>query len=272
MYICIFFTIFSIKCLRKLNKLKLLVYYKIQSTRTMMILKCNLCQNEFKKKQSLQVHLNEKRCKSELLQNLHKLHEYIEQLKNNQHQTINQSIIGGDHNTYINVKIEINPITKLDISHIEPEKMKHLIEKYDDVTPKNPEKLNLLLTDYIKDVICDKEHPENHAVKYIKKKPPTYNCFIEDTEGNTVTVIKGLKDTCEVLSDPMLNTLKTKLKEFLQKYKEDEEFDYSLYEDAIKQLRKELNKGAVKKALSSVLQNDILNNIQMKLNISANKS
>jgi hypothetical protein len=236
-----------------------------------MIFKCNLCNNEFKKKQSLQIHLNEKRCKSHLLDNLFQLHEFIESLKiASTSQTINQSIIGGDHNTYINVKIEINPITKLDISHIEPDKMKNLIEKYDDNTCKTSEKLNLLLTDYIKDVICDKEHPENHAVKYIKKKPPTYNCFIEDTEGNTVTVIKGLKDTCELLSDPMLNTLKVKLKEFLQRYKEDEEFDYSLYEDAIKQLRKELNKGTVKKALSSVLQNDILNNIQMKLNISAN--
>lgn len=237
-----------------------------------MIFKCNLCNNEFKKKQSLQIHLNDKRCKSHLLDNLFQLHEFIESLKiASTSQTINQSIIGGDHNTYINVKIEINPITKLDISHIEPDKMKNLIEKYDeDSTSKTPERLNLLLTDYIKDVICDKEHPENHAVKYIKKKPPTYNCLIEDTEGNTVTVIKGLKDTCELLSDPMLNTLKVKLKEFLQRYKEDEEFDYSLYEDAIKQLRKELNKGTVKKALSSVLQNDILNNIQMKLNISAN--
>ena len=239
-----------------------------------MLLRCNLCNNDFKKKQSLLIHLNDKRCKSHLLDNLYQLHELIENLKiTSNSQTISQSIVGGDHNTYINVKIEINPITKLDISHIEPEKMKMLIEKYDDdATSKSPEKLNLLLTDYIKDVICDNEHPENHAVKYTKKKPPTYNCFIEDTEGNTVSVIKGLKDTCEVLSDPMLNTLKTKLKDFLQKYKEDEEFDYSLYEDAIKQLKKELNKGVVKKALSSVLQNDILNNIQMKLNISANKS
>jgi hypothetical protein len=235
-----------------------------------MTFKCSLCNNEFKKKQSLQIHLNEKRCKSHLLDNLVQLHEFIESLKQiNTNQTINNSIVGGDHNTYINVRIEINPITNLDINHIEPEKMKNLIEKYDD--QKNPEKLNLLLSDYIKDVMCDEEHPENHAVKYIKKKPPTYNCLIEDTEGNTVTVIKNLKDTCELLSDPMLNTLKIKLKEFLQKYKQDEDFDYSIYEDAIKQLRKELNKVTVKKALSSVLQNDILNNIQMKLDISADK-
>lgn len=240
-----------------------------------MIFKCNLCNNEFKKKQSLQIHLNDKRCKSHLLDNLFQLHEYIETLKvASNSQTINQSIVGGEHNTYINVKIEINPITKLQVGHIEPDKMKKLIEKYDDSTVKNSNKLNLLLSDYIKDVMCDSKHPENHAVKYIKKKPPTYNCTIEDTDGNTVTVIKGLKDACELLSDPMLNTLKKKLKEFLVKYKDDknEDFDYSLYEDAIRQLKNELNKETVKKALSSVLQNDILNDIQMKLNISANKS
>jgi len=235
-----------------------------------MIYKCNLCKNEFKKKQSLQTHLNDRRCKSDLLDNLYKLHEYIESLKIiSCSQNISQSIVGGDNNTYINVKIEINPITKLDISHIEPEKMKNLIEKYDDVQDKNPEKLNLLLTDYIKNVICDNEHPENHAVKYIKKKPPTYNCFIEDTDGNTVTVIKGLKDTCELLTDPILDQLKIKLKECLLKYKNNNstDFDYSLYEDAFKELKKELNKETVKRALKGVLKNDILHNIEMKFKI-----
>jgi hypothetical protein len=254
-----------------------------------MLFKCTLCGFDFKKKQSLQVHLNEKRCKSDLLNNHLKLHEFLDE-KDRLIESLKQSInllqnngisnnsgvigIGGEHNMYINVKIEINPITKLQVGHIEPDKMKNLIEKYDDDTPKNSDKLNLLLSDYIKDVMCDSKHPENHAVKYIKKKPPTYNCIIEDDNGNTVTVIKGLKDTCELLSDPMLNTLKVKLKEFLTKYKKDqhEEFDYSLYEDAIKQLKNELNKDTVKKALSCVLQNDILNDIQMKLNISANKS
>ena len=134
-----------------------------------MILKCNLCQNEFKQKQSLRMHLNEKRCKSTLLNNWLELNEYIESLKKNQihNQQINNAIVGGENNTYINVKIEINPITKLDLSHIEPDKMKSLIEKYDD--NKSPDKLNLLLSDYIKDVICNKDHPENHSIKYVKK-------------------------------------------------------------------------------------------------------
>jgi hypothetical protein len=237
-----------------------------------MTLKCNLCQNEFKEKQFLRKHLNDKRCKSNLLNNWLELNEYIESLKKNQihNQQISNAIVGGEHNTYINVKIEINPITKLDLSHIEPVKMKSLIEKYDD--NKSPDKLNLLLSDYIKDVICNKDHPENHSIKYVKKKPPTYNCIIEDENGNTIETIKGLRDSCELLSDPILNTLKTKLQEFLSRYKKDEEFDYGMYRTTIHHLKKELDKTAVKKALSAVLQNDILNNIQMKLNISGEQN
>lgn len=226
-------------------------------------------------KKNLYVHLNGKRCKSPLLNDLVKLNEFLLE----QEQKIKQLTINGNNNTItnsnndINMKIEINinPITKLNINYIEPEKMKALIEQYDD---KNSDKLNLLLSNYIKDVICDNEHPENHAVKYTKKKPPTYNSITEDIDGNSISIIKGLKDTCELLSDPILNQLKSKMKEFIKKYKTDidSQFDYSLYEDAIMQLRNELNKDNVKKALGSVLRNDILNNIDMKLCCSINNT
>lgn len=222
---------------------------------------CRLCQNVFKKKQSLQVHLSEKRCKSEYAFDLVKLHHLLEQKD-----TLIDSLRTTPKDFNININIEINPITKLKIDHIDTEKMKRLIEIYDKC--KTPEKLNILLSGYIKDLMCDSEHPENHAVKYVKKKPPTYNSLIEDINGNTVNVIKGLKDTCELLSHPILDKLKVKLIEFIKKYKPDEDpdFDFSLYEDVILQLKKEFNRANVKKALSSVLQNDILNNIQMKLN------
>ena len=165
------------------------------------------------------------------------------------------------------------------MNHIETDKIKHIIEKMDDDKEMvgykekfNNDKVNLLLSDYIKGIICDSSHPENHAVKYIKKKPPTYNALVEDSEGNII--IKGVKDTCELLTDPILDQLKIKLKEFIIKYKKDTEpdFDYILYENAIKELKKELNKSNVKKALSSVLKNDILNNIEMKLNVTEDKS
>ena len=72
----------------------------------------------------------------------------------------------------------------------------------------------------------------------------------------------------------ILDKLKVKLKEFITKYKKDTEpdFDFVLYENAIKELKKALNKSNVKKALSSVLKNDILNNIEMKLNVTEDKS
>lgn len=240
---------------------------------------CNICNNTFAQKKNLQIHLSEKRCKAEIAFDLFKLNDYITNQKQQIEELQKQINITGDKNAVganvnccneINMKIEINinPITKLNVNYLDTDKMKLLIEDYDKLnTEKNPERLNMLLSGYIKDVICDAAHPENHAVKYIKKKPPTFNAVTEDPEGNSISVIKGLKDTCELLSDPVLETLKAKMKEFVNKYRKDTEpeFDYGLYEDAIKQLKKELNKANVKKALGSVLKNDILNNIEMKL-------
>lgn len=122
-------------------------------------------------------------------------------------------------NLTINIeRIEImNPINKLDTCYIEPDKMKQLIEEY------NYPKLNLLLGNYIKDIICNKEQPQNHSVKYVKKKPPTYNSIIQDSDGNLINVVKNLKDSCELLTEPILETLKLKLKQYIKYYKNDDE-------------------------------------------------
>ena len=123
-------------------------------------------------------------------------------------------------------------------------------------------KLNYLLSDYIKEIIHNKEHPENHSVKYIKKKPPTFSNTINH-EGEKINVIKNLKDSCELLSEPVLQNLKRKLKECNKAYKNDEDFQ-DMYEDTVRDIYRELNKDSVKKALSTVLQTDILNDIEMK--------
>ena len=229
---------------------------------------CNLCSNKFTQKKNLNKHLGEKRCKSDLPTDLIKLNNYISELKLKISSSDKISVVG-DHNfnttNNVNIKIElnINPIQKLNTNHIQVEEMKKFVEQYD----LNPDKLNLLLGGYVKNIICDPEHPENQPVKYIKKRPPTYNSLIENCDGNKINVIKGLKDTCELLTDPILNTLKTKLQQFLKKYRKDINFNYLIYEETISELRNELNKTNVKKALSSVLQNDILNNIEMKLSL-----
>lgn len=80
--------------------------------------------------------------------------------------------VGNNNNNTINninmkIEIQINPVTKLQIGHIETDKMKHMIEKYDDDKEMvgykekfNNDKVNLLLSGYIKDIICDSSHPE----------------------------------------------------------------------------------------------------------------
>jgi hypothetical protein len=231
---------------------------------------CLICNTEFTSKSNLNKHLNNNKCKINSYKILHEQLEKLEKLEqtngnnvnvvNNSGEVIN-NINNNVNNVTIKIEFNINPANKLDTSHITPEYMKALIEEYDI----KPEKVNLLLGGYVKDIICDPKHPENHVTKYLKKHPATFSSVIEDRNGNKINVIKGLKDTCELLSDPILNTLKVKLREFLKKYRKNEEFNYLIYEETISELRNELNKANVKKALSTVLQNDILNNIEMKL-------
>jgi len=235
-----------------------------------MNLICNFCNNGFTRKDSLIKHLKDNRCEAAKIMTVLDYHNKIEELKqgivitgnNNHHISLNHNNITNN----INFNIQIQPITKLSLEHISPDKMKQVIETYD--TDKS--KLNYLLTEYLNNVLCDKQHPENHAVKYTKRYPPTFNSITEDSDGNIITTIKGLKDTCELLSDPVLDVLKTKLSECIKKYKKDDDtnYDYSLYEDAIKELRKEFKKDNIKKVLSNFLKNDLINNIEMKLNMS----
>ena len=235
--------------------------------------RCLFCNAEFRDTVILKRHLNRKTPCIEFSILHERYEELLKKNKEDHTRTIgevkNAIISNGDNNQIMNIKIEINvnPVTNLKIDYLEPEKMKEFVEKLDC----NSGKLNLLMSDYIKEIVCNKEHPENHSVKYVKKKPPTFNTIIEK-DGETISVFKGLNDTCELLTDPILGKLKVKLKEFLKKYKKDEDYDYSFYEDTIDQLKKELNKDNVKRALNSVLQNDILNTIEMKLNLIKNNS
>lgn len=225
---------------------------------------CSLCSNSFKYKSNLTKHLTDNRCKAPILQDLLQLHNLILNLKNNK--TGDLSLIGNNnsHNTLANVNIninvilDINSINKLTTDHIEPEKMKEFIEKY------TYPKLNLFLSEYIKELICNKDQPQNHSVKYITKNPPRFNSVVETKEGEKINVIRNLKDSCELLLKPVLDTLERKLNECLKKYRNDEDFMGDC-EYEINDINKELNKESVKKALSTVLQNDILTDIQMKL-------
>lgn len=218
---------------------------------------CVYCDKTFTRKFTLKRHIINKDCS---LKNTDKLWEFQDNLLNvNTNINSNPTTINGNMNVIngnvnINVIIQPNPISKLNVDYILPEKMKNLVEKYD------YDKSHLLLSEYIKDIIHNKEHPENHSVKYVKKRPPTFSNTIE----NGVNVIKNLKDSCELLSEPVLENLKQKLRQCKKVFKNDSDF-LNVYEDTVKEIYKELNKDIVKKALSTVLQTDILNDIEMKL-------
>ena len=225
---------------------------------------CVFCSDSFTRKDNLKRHLINKKCSLKNLDNCDKLLEIQEKCTNkpiapvttNAHNIHNGS--GNINNIIIN--LTVNPVNKLNVDYIVPDKMKDLVEEY------NYDKRNYLISNYIKDMIHNKDHPENHSVKYIKKKPPTFSNTIENAEGESINVIKNLKDSCELLSEPVLANLKQKLRQCKKVFKNDEEFQ-NLYEDTVKDIYKELNKDVVKKALSTVLQTDILNDIEMKINV-----
>lgn len=238
---------------------------------------CNFCSVEFSQKTNLHKHLNDKRCKSILLINTIQLNEHIDnlnkliegfktQIKVNGDNNITNTLINSSvtNNNDIKIEINVNPITNLNVKYMDTDKMMKMIEIYDK-TSKNQENINILLSNYISEIICNEEHPENHTVKYTNKRPPTFMTITKDDQGYPVCNIKGLKDTCELVSDPILDELKLKMKQFIKKHKTDENYNYDFFEESINELRNELKKDNIKKALSSVLQNDIMNNIQMKI-------
>uniref|UniRef100_A0A6C0H6P4 Uncharacterized protein n=1 Tax=viral metagenome TaxID=1070528 RepID=A0A6C0H6P4_9ZZZZ len=248
-----------------------------------MSVHCMFCESEFSQKFNLERHLKQNKCKAfealsaydvykkmekEVQAKVEKAQEDFREL--NVHGDQNNVLINSSQNFFnINIEIQVNPVNRLDTSVIEPSKMKFLIEKYimderGKLKAKDKDTINILLSDYVKTMICDKEHPENIPVKYISKKPPTYNIVYENEDGKVVNIIKGLRDTCELLSDPVLNALKRKLKECVVEVKDQATCNFDC---ALKELRKELNKENVKRALSSVLQNDILHDIEMKLSV-----
>jgi hypothetical protein len=236
---------------------------------------CNLCGNSFTRNDNLTKHLNNNEKCIIAFKKLTALdiHKKIEELKksiiltNSDNANIHSIVNSHNNNINLNVAIQIQPIQKLSLEHISTDLMKEIIEKYDDDLSQSS--MNRLFSRYLNNVLCDAKHKENHAIKYMKKYPPTFNSVIEDKDGNIISTIKDLNGTCELLSDPVLDLLKKKLKEFIKKYQKDDhpDFDWDLYEKSIIELRKELNKGNVKKVLNSFLKNDILNNIEMKLSI-----
>lgn len=85
-------------------------------------------------------------------------------------------------------------------------------------------------------------------------------------EQDVKILLKNLKDSCKLISDPILQPLKYKLRDYTI-LKDNDEYFQDKYEEIIWQISEELNKKAVKIVLSTVLKIDLLNHIVNKLKI-----
>lgn len=237
-----------------------------------MAFTCNLCNKTFALKHHLQRHLDDKRCNGDILDNYSKLNEILEEnkqlkelLEENKQLKEQMIIVNGNNNNSTNnktnnvtINVTINPITKLNTSYLKHELMQEIVDVFD----VNPERINLLLSDYISQIIHNKEHPENHAVKYVSKRPPLFNTQIEKN-GETVGITKNIKETCALIVQPIQDILAKKLRRFDKKYQEDDDY----CEKLVRELKNEMNSSNVKNALKSVLTNEIINDLEMKLGL-----
>jgi hypothetical protein len=208
-----------------------------------MAITCNLCNRIYSRKDNFDRHLRNNSCLDRTKWTLFDIYYAIR-----------------DDKPLISKEIEITAINKIDISLIDPMIMRNLIEKYD----KESGLFIMLFSKYLNNVFCNSNYPQNHCIKYVKKYPPTYNIIVEDTNGNLTSMTNGLHDACEFLKGYITSILRKKFRECVKLYKNDKEFEYDLYEDAITTLNGDLNKDNVKKIICNFLQYDILNNNMMK--------
>jgi rubrerythrin len=215
---------------------------------------CLYCNEKFCRKYNLERHLKGNRCRAFKEMTAFDVHErFHELLKQVEPSNQNQDVLDSNQAEII------NPITKLDTSFIKIDKIKELILAYDS----NKSHVNFVLSDFLKEILCNKNYPKNHVVKYVVKNPPTYSIVVE-TQDEVTNIMKDTRDTITILTKPIIELLDTKLKESMNLLKQDETFDYELYEDTIGDLHADLYKGNIQQALKSILRHDILNNTDMK--------
>lgn len=219
---------------------------------------CNFCSKEYVNKYNMNRHILNNRCSFENINDREKavlINDRLNNIKNNTNKNINNVI--NNKNNYNITNIIVNPINQLDTCVIDNNLMKNLIDEY------SVSNQDYLYSNYLSKCISNSSIPQNNSIKYIKKHPPTFLLIINE-DGNLKNTIKNLNDTCEMCAEPILNTLKKKIKDCLKEFKTDEEF-LDNWVSVKNDLLKELNKETVKRALKVVLTTDILNDISMKL-------
>lgn len=188
---------------------------------------CSFCKDHFSTKGNLTRHLKDNKCKSPLLKDFVLLHEFIQELKIN---------CVSKPKPQSKLEPKINDINSLNLSYLTPDRLRPCLEKYD-------------LQEYISLIIYNKEHPENHIIKYNTRYPPTF-----EYKGS-ISVLSEIK---EKITDPIVKIIKIHISKCLKFYEEDEEDDF--VEEYIKDMKEGIDKDlhsdvskCIKKILKKIL-------------------
>lgn len=226
-------------------------------------IKCYLCSTSFKRPYNLSIHLREFRCKSPLLDNLEELNNL---LKNTMNKNEEEKVCNDG-----NKLIKVNPISQLDLTN-NMNNNKLTLDKFDD-NKCNENSLIVLLTEYIKNIIYNKNIPENMCITYIRRRQPMFNIVINNDK--TITNdIKSAKDICDLYSEMFLKIIKKEMKNFTKYIKnikkdnnnidDDLLYDMNVIDTFKDLLRKENIINIISHSLKNVLNNYILYDKNMK--------
>jgi hypothetical protein len=176
----------------------------------------------------------------------------------------------------IPVDIKRNPITKLNLLY-NLENTRNLLINYGKYKNNNKILVKSFI-DYFKNIIYNKEIPENMCIRYIKKKPPTFIIhIIDENKKDNKLIITRFNTYSGVLCDVFMKLIKKELKKFLKTLKcnvdddddDDDEVDY--YKDTITFLLNDLKDKngmiVIQNALRSILNDNILFDKSMKIKI-----
>jgi hypothetical protein len=200
-------------------------------------------------------------------------------IKNDMNETMHLDTINNEDNTGTAGHIMINPINKLNLKD-NIQNNKNLIIKYEKHKHNcSDDLLQSMLSEYIKNLILNKNNPENHCIKYIKKKPPTYNIKILDENNNKPScIIKKLHECPVILYEPIYKIIKKQLKSLLYKSfnnnqddddddnEEDDKLEYTnkTVHSLANQLAHHNGQKILMSSIKSVLHNNILFDKEMK--------
>ena len=198
---------------------------------------------------------NQKREIKELQDQLSKSQKIINSHVNN-HNNVNS------HNTNnVNIIIQVQPIEKLNLDYIKKE---YLQEMFDKLNKDQSGNMDLVLKNYIRKILSNEDHPENHAVKYTKKDPPMFSTLITENDKQT-HVVNDLTDTCELISEPLIEQMLKKIKKSWREFCQDPEFDETMDVNLLEDLRSKLKNENVRRILKKYLKSDILEDVSMKI-------